>query len=306
MNAQWLSLQSSRHPGNSSPLHSCPLLTFGIHNVVNVACSTALLNIRGFCSNLVNVFPPVTEWQFKGLLCLGDADTGAMWECPLLIKLDPYKEHSTHVPMHTLGLRKSFSGSGSWSQSFEAIGKVDLDEEVPEEQVAYKSGNAEVSRVDVDERFRYLLCISPDAPTNPVICYMGQYEDLKYNLDDAKGPFRLDLGDTLYAPNITKDAEVSSPLWRAAWQNLFNGCLLHSSATLVHNLGHRLAGYGTYLSTCKNSCNFPWLAHGTALETSVSYCGLLCKLLVFHCILSRCVVGITLMTREAACACWMV
>eukprot|EP00803_Ostreobium_quekettii_P007954 evm.model.scf_929.2 EVM.evm.TU.scf_929.2 scf_929:6204-10003(+) len=155
------------------------------------------------------------EWQFKGLLCLGDADTGAMWECPLLIKLDPHKEHSARVPLHTFGLRKSFSGSGSWSQSFEAVGKVDLDDEVPEQQVAYKPGVSEASRVavDVDERYQYLLCISPDAPTNPVICYMGQYEDLKYNLEDAKGPFRLDLGDILYAPNITKDAEGRNLLW---------------------------------------------------------------------------------------------
>ena len=38
---------------------------------------------------------------------------------------------------------------------------------------------------------------------------MGDYEDFKFNLEDAKGPFRLDLGDILYAPNISTDAEVS-------------------------------------------------------------------------------------------------
>ena len=33
----------------------------------------------------------VVDWKFDGYLCQGDADTGAMWECPLLTRLKPYQ-----------------------------------------------------------------------------------------------------------------------------------------------------------------------------------------------------------------------
>ena len=151
----------------------------------------------------------MTDWQFKVLLCLGDADTGAMWECPLLVKLDPYNEPSAHAAMHALGVQKSYSGAQPLTT--EADRKLGLDEGMTTQEMANKPEGMEGAKatMDVDERYQHLLCISPDAPTNPVICYMGDYEDLKFNLEDAKGPFRLDLGDILYGPNISKDAEVS-------------------------------------------------------------------------------------------------
>ena len=51
----------------------------------------------------------------------------------------------------------------------------------------------------------HLLCISPDAPTNPVLYFLGDYLDGRFDLEHAAGPFRLDLGDVLYAPNTTRD-----------------------------------------------------------------------------------------------------
>lgn len=53
-------------------------------------------------------------------------------------------------------------------------------------------------------------CISPDAPTNPVLYYLGRFDpaETKFILEGSKGPIRLDLGDILYAPNIQTDAEV--------------------------------------------------------------------------------------------------
>jgi hypothetical protein len=58
--------------------------------------------------------------------------------------------------------------------------------------------------------FRACSCISPDAPTNPVLYYLGRFDpaETKFNLEGSKGPIRLDLGDILYAPNIQTDAEV--------------------------------------------------------------------------------------------------
>lgn len=58
--------------------------------------------------------------------------------------------------------------------------------------------------------FSACSCVSPDAPTNPVLYYLGRFDpaETKFILEGSKGPIRLDLGDILYAPNIQTDAEV--------------------------------------------------------------------------------------------------
>ena len=66
---------------------------------------------------------------------------------------------------------------------------------------------ASMDCLDIEVK-KYLLCISPDAPENPVICWLGSYTNGRFDIDDAEGPFRLDLGDVLYAPNVTRDNEV--------------------------------------------------------------------------------------------------
>ena len=52
--------------------------------------------------------------------------------------------------------------------------------------------------------------MSPDAPTNPVLYWVGHVDEdgLEFRLEGAKGPFRLDLGDILYAPNVLQDDTV--------------------------------------------------------------------------------------------------
>ena len=58
--------------------------------------------------------------------------------------------------------------------------------------------------------YTHLLCISPDAPTNPVLYWLGNMapQGTRFLLDGAKGPLHLDLGDVLYAPNIMVDHKV--------------------------------------------------------------------------------------------------
>ena len=58
--------------------------------------------------------------------------------------------------------------------------------------------------------YTHLLCISPDAPTNPVLYWLGNMapEGTRFLLEGAKGPLHLDLGDVLYAPNIMVDHKV--------------------------------------------------------------------------------------------------
>jgi sucrose-6-phosphate hydrolase SacC (GH32 family) len=63
----------------------------------------------------------------------------------------------------------------------------------------------------VDESRCWFFCISPDAPTNPVLYWLGSYSGTEFDIANAKGPLQLDLGDVLYAPNILEDDTVSPP-----------------------------------------------------------------------------------------------
>lgn len=59
--------------------------------------------------------------------------------------------------------------------------------------------------------YTHFLCVSPDAPTNPVLYWLGNFDhkSTRFILDKAKGPIQLDLGDILYAPNLMVDDKVS-------------------------------------------------------------------------------------------------
>lgn len=60
------------------------------------------------------------------------------------------------------------------------------------------------------KRHTHFLCISPDAPINPVLYWLGAFDEqnTKFILEGAKGPLKLDLGDILYAPNLMIDGQV--------------------------------------------------------------------------------------------------
>lgn len=76
---------------------------------------------------------------------------------------------------------------------------------------------AALANVQLDEHGQanvtHLLCISPDAPTNPVLYYLSTMDKdaCRFQLEGAKGPLRLDLGDVLYAPNCMDDPQVHLP-----------------------------------------------------------------------------------------------
>lgn len=69
----------------------------------------------------------------------------------------------------------------------------------------------------------HLFTVSPDAPTNPVLYWTGHVAEdrssgqkgssIKFGLETAKGPYRLDLGDILYAPNVCQDGRGRWLLW---------------------------------------------------------------------------------------------
>lgn len=40
----------------------------------------------------------------------------------------------------------------------------------------------------------HIFCVSPDAPTKKVIYWLGSYDGSNFHLEDATGPFILDLG----------------------------------------------------------------------------------------------------------------
>ena len=61
----------------------------------------------------------------------------------------------------------------------------------------------------------HFFCVSPDAPTNPVLYWTGSFDAAatRFRLEEASGPHRLDLGDVLYAPNLMTDALGRRVLW---------------------------------------------------------------------------------------------
>ncbi len=72
----------------------------------------------------------------------------------------------------------------------------------------------------------HLFTVSPDAPTNPVLYWVGRMMDRpqgaaeapfcpRFDMDNALGPYKLDLGDILYAPNVCQDGRGRWLLW--AW-----------------------------------------------------------------------------------------
>ncbi|KAK9821729.1 hypothetical protein WJX81_006531 [Elliptochloris bilobata] len=63
--------------------------------------------------------------------------------------------------------------------------------------------------------YTHFLCVSPDAPTNPVLYWLGNFdaEKTRFLLDTARGPLRLDLGDLLYAPNLLRDDRGRHIMW---------------------------------------------------------------------------------------------
>lgn len=84
----------------------------------------------------------------------------------------------------------------------------------------------------------HFLCVSPDAPTNPVLYWMGNFDSksTRFLLEGAKGPLRLDLGDILYAPNLMVDEKV--------WLSKFKDSMCCS-----HPFFHAKASYKVHLST---------------------------------------------------------
>jgi beta-fructofuranosidase len=61
---------------------------------------------------------------------------------------------------------------------------------------------------------RHLLSVSPDYCVNMVQYWLGDYAEGRFDLQAADGPFLLDLGDVMYAPNLLTDKHVSDAVQR--------------------------------------------------------------------------------------------
>eukprot|EP00892_Ulva_mutabilis_P009472 jgi/Ulvmu1/6898/UM031_0104.1 len=203
-------------------------------------------------------------WEYSGLLCLGDPSLGAMWECPLLWQIEP-------AP--AMPAARGAGAGGAQGASFVNVGRGDngggvaggrgevgafaelaqAQREVEhgyhifaehgrvaearraavQVDVSRDAGGAEVPAVPADDPYTHFYCISPDAPTNAVLYWMGSYDPrtIKFRLQDAVGPYRLDMGDTIYAPNIFEDAKGRCVLWgwvqehRSVGKYDFAGCM---------------------------------------------------------------------------------
>lgn len=184
-------------------------------------------------------------WRFDGMLCEADnADAGLMWECPILLQLNRIPEHSPMVR----GMHAFPTSGASDPLRFQAAGAVAAASATDSPEGALVDGagllptadtfisspksllsldmDMDASSVDSygrvlgeevssSSQFTHLFCVSPDAPTNPVLYWVGQYDvsASRFMLDGAKGPFRMDLGDVMYAPNMMTDDQGRHLFW---------------------------------------------------------------------------------------------
>ena len=88
-------------------------------------------------------------------------------------------------------------------------------------QAEMPKNSLEDARLEPRKQWHFFT-VSPDAPTNPVLYWTGHlFEEknekainsMKFDLETAKGPYRLDLGDILYAPNVCQDGQGRWLLW---------------------------------------------------------------------------------------------
>ncbi|KAL3140314.1 hypothetical protein ABBQ38_004579 [Trebouxia sp. C0009 RCD-2024] len=208
-------------------------------------------------------------WRYDGMLCQADnVETGAMWECPLLLELtqtetkpklseqstggiQSINDSHTHLATpsgkaptfretHTQGGQTDKaveSQPGNFQESFgrsepqpvastsgkaaaTAGGGVSLlsrqlgDISLGSREDCANAG-ADPQQAAAQQQHTHLLCISPDAPINPVLYWLGAFDqqNTKFVLEGAKGPLKLDLGDILYAPNLMIDGQGRHILW---------------------------------------------------------------------------------------------
>ncbi|KAI7843004.1 hypothetical protein COHA_003337 [Chlorella ohadii] len=124
-------------------------------------------------------------------------ELGEVWECPLLAQLPlppssaaPAASAGAAPPNGSGGSRGSSGGSSGGGSSGGGTGGG---------RVSTKSEDAP-----------WLLAVSPypckppNIKSNPVLYWIGgmNAEATRFDLAAASGPFRLDLGDVLYAPNV--------------------------------------------------------------------------------------------------------
>lgn len=75
--------------------------------------------------------PAPAGWRYDGTLCTGHGDTGLVWECPLLIRLNSYQPAPASLPVHTLGLDRG-TGPLSPSVSLRAMTLLDAVSSLPD------------------------------------------------------------------------------------------------------------------------------------------------------------------------------
>ena len=100
-----------------------------------------------------------------------------------------------------------------------------------------EQGEASTSGHDGQAQYTHILCISPDAPTNPVLYWLGNFNatETRFIMDTAHGPHKLDLGDTLYAPNLLEDEEV--PCQLSTHCSIFHTSAWSTTASAMYTCG---------------------------------------------------------------------
>jgi len=158
-------------------------------------------------------------WAFHGKLADGCGGTGIAWECPVLAELPDSDAPRSAAAMPAwappawLPRAQAQAHADHGTRGGAAAGM----QSAPRPLVWSALQPPPATGTGGDPR-RVLFCVSPDAPGNPTLYYIGAFDHktTRFDMESASGPFQLDLGDVLYAPNACVDPSGRTLL--VAWQ----------------------------------------------------------------------------------------
>jgi hypothetical protein len=170
-------------------------------------------------------------WQYEGPLYVARSPEvdGPVWECPVLIELNPQPlpppQHGNQPISQPDPPSSTTAGQPSSSNIADMPG------------VPYSGADSTA------EQHTHLF--SASVGTFPSVYWSGRYREGRFDLENAAGPYPLDLGDILYAPNVLTNKQVGSVM-----------CTLYTRFTTggsddSHNVGD-MCIYGTHI--CARRC----------------------------------------------------
>ncbi|KAI8462969.1 MAG: glycosyl hydrolase [Monoraphidium minutum] len=192
-----------------------------------VLIGSGLKNGGGTC--LVYRTPSLRDpasWRYDGLLCSGDGETGAVWECPLIAELEPLPPGArARCPRSHWASAAACAAAGSRATTRSPASRARRTSTTLCGAAARAAAARAASRSRRRPAASRSSCTSrrggggtftrsrPTRAPTPPSTGSATTRAAASTWRPRWGPFRLDLGDALYAPNVMVDDHGRTLLW---------------------------------------------------------------------------------------------